>query len=137
MTVHERLLARTADWGIEVDDRCWEMTGGGPKGYVYFTLDGRRMLAHRVVAALYVADPAGLLVCHRCDNPRCVRPSHLFLGTHAENTADMMTKGRNANPRRTDCRRGHVLTDDNVYIHPDGSRECRACRAARSLSRVR
>jgi transcriptional regulator of acetoin/glycerol metabolism len=58
-------------------------------------------LAHRL--AYFFAtdrDPGGAFVCHRCDNPSCVRPDHLFLGTNAENMADCKSKGRNHIPAK-------------------------------------
>ena len=122
----ERLVMRTPEWGNECDERCWEMTGEGPKGYPYIGVDGQRWLAHRFAYMIHVGDPDGLLVLHLCDNPRCVRPSHLFAGTHADNTADMMHKGRNVSPRRETCNQGHPITD----VGPRGGRRrCRVCHA--------
>ena len=44
--------------------------------------------------------PAGLLICHHCDNPRCINPEHLYAGTHKQNTGDMMRRGRDGHPTK-------------------------------------
>lgn len=76
---------------------CHEYTGGlNRKGYgVLYIGDGQRS-AHRCAYTLWVGPiPEGMLVCHRCDNPRCCNPKHLFIGTVQDNNRDRDSKGRN------------------------------------------
>lgn len=81
---------------------CWLWTGhregSGRYGQIWVRRgrnDYARQPAHRVAWEItYGAIPEGMCVCHRCDTPLCVRPDHLFLGTQADNMADMKAKGR-------------------------------------------
>lgn len=81
---------------VEKPDRgCWVWTGyRNEKGYGVINLGGERMLAHRFAYQLVADIPDGISVLHSCDNPACVRFKHLFLGTRADNNADMDAKGR-------------------------------------------
>ena len=75
---------------------CWEWQGTKDKnGYGKMRIGGRRTgRAHRIAWMLEHGDPGPLLVCHHCDNPGCVRPSHLFIGTALDNNHDRIAKGR-------------------------------------------
>lgn len=80
---------------IDKTETCWEWLGGKyPRGYGHVALLGEN-LAHRVSYRIYVGDiPDGLYVLHRCDNPSCVNPDHLFVGDQSDNMKDMEMKGR-------------------------------------------
>lgn len=71
------------------------------------------------------------LVLHKCDNPPCFADGHIFLGTHQDNVADRVAKGRNAKMKgigtRTHCKRGHEYTAESVWVSSKGKRDCRAC----------
>lgn len=118
---------------------CWEWTGKLRNQYPAVRVNGKPMSAHRlswVLSGNELQD--GLFVCHHCDNPRCVRPSHLFLGTSGDNTRDAARKGRLAGRknfkgivyRTTVCKNGHDVTDpDNIYVYDLGYRHrvCKLC----------
>lgn len=88
-------------------DGCWEWTGARARnrwGFEHgrFRLPTGHAYAHRISWMLTNGPiPAGQCVLHRCDNPPCVRPDHLFLGTNDENMADMVAKGRAARGERS------------------------------------
>lgn len=75
---------------------CWQWTGSTHRREGYGVIRvGRQILAHRISWILHHgAIPGGMCVLHRCDNPSCTNPDHLFLGTQADNLADMRAKGR-------------------------------------------
>ena len=99
MTLKERLLSKVS---VNEQSGCWEWHGSTRRGYgrmiVGSRTDGTRRneSAHRVSYTLFNGEiPNGMEVCHKCDNPFCVNPEHLFVGTKLDNAHDRDRKGRN------------------------------------------
>ncbi len=84
---------------VQKTKRCWWFLGTKPGQYGAFSFQGTRFAAHRYSYELQNGPiPCGLFILHRCDNPSCVRPEHLFAGTNLENIQDAITKGRKTGP---------------------------------------
>lgn len=98
-TLSERLWSRIDKRG---PTECWPWLAGKTRGYGEIKPGGGRpnVLAHRVVMELNGYDTEGMFVCHRCDNPACCNPGHLFLGTTQDNTRDRNDKERQARGER-------------------------------------
>ena len=98
MDVELRLLKKLV---ADPKTGCWEWCGYLNKTlYGQIGWNGKIWLTHRVAYSIWVkAIPNGLLVCHKCDNPRCCNPDHLFVGTVKDNVRDRQEKGRSRRPR--------------------------------------
>ena len=121
---------------VRVVGDCWEWTGSfGTTGYGQVKIDPgkvRPIGSHRAAWRLYRGDiPDGMFVCHHCDNRKCVRPSHLFLGDQKANIQDMLSKNRHNNSKKTHCPHGHPYSEANTQWLHGKWRYCVTCQVQR------
>lgn len=134
MTPHQRNNRRTGvktfeqsveDFWSNVDSSnlgnpllCWNWVGYfTTRNYGQLNFQGRKMRAHRASWVVHNgAIPEGLSVCHRCDNPSCVNPNHLFLGTQLDNMADAAAKKRFPDRKGVKCNSSKLIDADIPQI---------------------
>lgn len=119
-TLQERFETK---FKVNEENSCWEWIASLTKyGYGSFGIGKNRvLLAHRVSYKIYKGDPSDLLVCHACDNPKCVNPEHLFLGTHKDNTTDSVNKGRFMSEKRKETQK--TLWETRRKNNPDSGKQ--------------
>jgi len=99
------------------DDECWNWNKGLRHGYGYVAWEGKPTAASRVSWIITHGEiPNGLFVCHKCDNPACVNPNHLFLGTNSENIQDMYNKGRGRCPKGENTKKAKLTNSQVIEI---------------------
>ena len=114
---------------IEKTSSCWNWLASKDRdGYGRIKISGRTFQAHRASWDIHNGSiPEGMSVLHHCDNPSCVNPFHLFLGTALDNVRDRDAKGRNGCSKRTHCPKGHEYSPENTTLWRC-QRKCRTCK---------
>ncbi len=115
---------------IKSKDECWEWSGTlTEKGYGRFSFNLRNRCAHRFSWILQNGDIGkDKMILHKCDNPKCVNPHHLFEGTARDNMMDCINKGRHANQKKTHCVNGHKYSMETTGYRLNGDRFCKTCK---------
>lgn len=114
---------------VKKTETCWLWTGARTNfGHgVFKNKIATGNLAHRFSYALHFESiPSKKMILHKCDNPDCVNPEHLYLGNHKDNMRDVALRKRHWNTKKTACKNGHRFNPENIYMTKYG-RRCREC----------
>lgn len=114
---------------IDPITKCWIFIGGkSGAGYGIIYLDKEPYYVHRLIAYICLGLDLDSLdfACHKCDNPPCFNPLHLFAGDAKSNNKDAYDKGRIL--RAETCGFGHLMSENNIYRSSNGKRRCKECR---------
>ena len=106
------LAQRLKKYVVPSKTGCWEWSGALNDGYGVTKINGKKVSVHRATYELFVGPiPDGLHCLHKCDNPCCCNPDHLFLGTNRDNVNDMLAKGR----QHSKLTRDEVIAIKQIY----------------------
>lgn len=120
MKISQKLLNRFWEkvdkngiYNKQLKSRCWEWTAAKSCfGYGHIGIKKKVYAAHRISWLIHTGEMPKLCVLHKCDNPACIRPDHLFLGTRADNHRDMVKKGRSWDRHGEKNPRAKLTIDD-------------------------
>lgn len=122
----KQLLGRT-----NVEGECLVYTGTVKStGYPQIYWRRKEWRGNRLVYLLANGKlPQDKLICHTCDNRKCINPDHLYAGTPGDNMRDVIVRNRHPLANKTHCKHGHEFTPENIYVQPSRptTRRCRIC----------
>jgi hypothetical protein len=117
---------------------CWNYLSTNAEGYGQIGIEGKYYRVHRLSASIFLGFDlnSNLCVCHKCDNPQCWNPEHLFVGERIDNNRDRTIKGKSKNQYSdaTHCVNGHEFTEENITWRRVNGRQSRRCNECQRIS---
>lgn len=123
----------------KTENECWEWTASkNNKGYGQFAINKIAKSTHRISYTIHKGEiPDTMSICHTCNNPPCVNPKHLYIGTDTQNMRQAADEKRLASQKKTHCKSGHEFTPQNTALYKQKKRGdvlTRVCRTCKKLN---